>query len=189
MEDVSDSHLESMVKATGNLDLDEDGHWDYHGHSSGLSFLRRLQQDFGGIISGEAPATGLFMKSRHLSQVLDSPSSAQTSPADSSSLHIAGTDLPSKNVARLLCDAALVDASALLRVVHLPSFYKSFDRIYETLPENYSQVENTFLPLLYAVLALGTLFPKDTREPDQHGYEVNIEEGYVTFLFIYVLLS
>jgi hypothetical protein len=172
--DASDSHLESMVKATGQLDLDEDGKWDYHGHSSGLSFMRRIQQDFGHIIGDKSP----FKYQPH-PQVLDSPSSTHPSPADSSTVQAANTDLPSKREARELCDNALIDAGALLRVVHLPSFYKSFERIYEMTSEEYGNVENTFLPLLYAVLALGSLFSKSSVDLDQAGYEANIEEGQV----------
>ncbi|KAF2449753.1 hypothetical protein P171DRAFT_199257 [Karstenula rhodostoma CBS 690.94] len=177
-EEPADSHLESMVKATGNLDLDEDGNWDYHGHSSGLSFMRRIQQEYGDIIDGKAPSASLF-KYRPPSQVLDSPTSAQPSPADSTALP-AGTDLPPKKIARALCDNALIDASAMLRVVHLPSFYKSLDRIYEITPENYSNAENTFLPLLYAVLALGSLFPKVTNQ-ELAGVEGHADEGYKYF--------
>ncbi|KAL5397902.1 hypothetical protein PMIN06_006234 [Paraphaeosphaeria minitans] len=176
--DASDSHLESMVKATGNLDLDEDGNWDYHGHSSGLSFMRRIQQEYGDIIGGKAPSASLF-KYRPPSQVLDSPNSAHPSPADSTVLP-AGTDLPPKKIARTLCESALVDASAMLRVVHLPSFYKSLDRIYEITPENYGNAENTFLPLLYAVLALGSLFPKINNQ-ELAGVEGAADEGYKYF--------
>jgi len=170
--DASDSHLESMVKATGQLDLDEDGNWDYHGHSSGLSFMRRIQQDFGHIIGDKSP-----FKYRPYSQVFDSPGSAHPSPADSSTLQAAATDLPSKREARHLCDNALIDAGALLRVVHLPSFNTSFEQIYEATPENYNDADNSFLPLLYAVLALGTLFSKPSADLDQAGYEANIEAG------------
>jgi hypothetical protein len=170
--DAADSHLESMVQATGQLDLDEEGNWDYHGHSSGLSFMRRIQQDFGHIIGDKSP-----FKYHPYSQVLDSPSSAHASPADSLTTHAAGTDLPSKGEARQLCDNALIDAGALLRVVHLPSFNKSFERIYETTPDNYSNAENSFLPLLYAVLALGTLFSRSSTNLDKAGYEANIDEG------------
>src|SRR2546429_2128338 len=30
-----DPQLTSMVESTGSLDLDDQGHWDFHGHSSG----------------------------------------------------------------------------------------------------------------------------------------------------------
>ncbi|KAF2183150.1 hypothetical protein K469DRAFT_751731 [Zopfia rhizophila CBS 207.26] len=178
-EEFNDSHLESMVKATGQLDIDEEGNWDYHGHSSGLSFMRRLQQQYGDII---APHGGTpFVKYRPMSQVFDSPKSAVDSPSESANLSLAGTDLPSKKEAKRLCDNALIDASALLRIVHIPSFYKSMDRIYDTSPENYGNAENTFLPLLYAVLALGTLFAKNSIELDEVGYESCIDEGFKYF--------
>lgn len=182
-EEPQDSHLESMVKATGQLDLDEDGNWDYHGHSSGLSFMRRLQQQFGDVIAPSSSASSSpFAKFRSMSQVFDSPSSAQPSPADSTANTLPpGVDLPTKEEARKLCDNALIDAGALLRVVHMPSFYKSLDRMYETSPENYGNTETTFLPLLYAVLALGTLFSKKETELDEIGYEASIEEGFKYF--------
>ncbi|KAF2020637.1 hypothetical protein BU24DRAFT_340202 [Aaosphaeria arxii CBS 175.79] len=182
--DIGDSHLESMVKATGQLDLDEDGNWDYHGHSSGLSFMRRLQQQFGDVMpTPSSAASSPFAKYRPMSQVFDSPNSNHQSPgAESTSNALpAGTDLPSKKEARILCDNALIDAGALLRVVHIPSFYKSMDRIYETTPENYGNAENTFLPLLYAVLALGTLFSKRGADVDEVGYEASIDEGFKYF--------
>ena len=175
-EDSADSHLESMVKATGSLDLDEDGNWDYHGHSSGLSFMRRIQQDYGDIIAGKAPSSTLF-KYRPPSQVLDSPSSAHPSPADCTALHASANDLPPKKIARALCENALIDASAMLRVVHLPSFYKSFDRMYEITPDNYGSAENAFLPLLYAVMALGSLFPKSAKQPMSTELVGHADEG------------
>jgi hypothetical protein len=170
-----------MVKATGQLDLDEDGNWDYHGHSSGLSFMRRLQQQFGDIIAPPPSGSSPFPKYRPLSQVFDSPGSAQQSPVESSSTLPAGTDLPPKKEARALCDAALIEAGALMRIVHLPTFYKSMDRIYDTSPENYGQAENSFLPLLYAVMALGTLFSRNDEALDKVGYEACIEDGFKYF--------
>lgn len=175
-EEPNDSRLESMVKATGQLDLDEEGNWDYHGHSSGLSFMRRLQQQFGDII-GPPPGGSPFAKHRTMSQVFDSPTSTHQSPVESSSGLPHGTDLPFKNEARVLCDNALIDAGALMRIVHLPSFYKSMDRIYELPPESYGNAENSFLPLLYAVLALGTLFSKKDAVSGDVGYEACIDDG------------
>jgi hypothetical protein len=166
-----------MVKATGQLDLDEEGNWDYHGHSSGLSFMRRLQQQFGDIIAPPPSGSSPFVKYRPMSQVFDSPTSAHQSPVDLSNVLPAGTDLPTKKEAKVLCDNALIDAGAMMRVVHLPSFYKSVDRIYETAPENYGNEENSFLPLLYAVLAFGTLFSKNDTSSDEVGYEAYIDDG------------
>ena len=173
-EESPDSHLEAMVKATGQLELDEEGNWDYHGHSSGLSFMRGLRQ-FGDMFQ-IPPDQSPSLKVRNISQDPSSPNSTQ-SPAGSSTALPPGTDLPSKQEARILCDHAIIDAGAMLRVVHLPTFYKQLDRIYEIPPENYGNAENSFLPLLYAVLALGKLFSDGGHELDTATYDTLTDEG------------
>lgn len=172
--DVDDSHLEAMVKATGHLDLDEEGKWDYHGHSSGVSFMSGLRQ-FGEIFQ-IPPDSSPHLKHRSMSQGPPSPPNSGMSTAESSATLIGASDLPTKDEARLLCDAALVDASAMLRVVHLPTFYNQFDRLYELSPEQYGSAETSFLPLLYAVLALGKLFSRNDQELDEPTYETLIDE-------------
>jgi hypothetical protein len=174
-ESSDDSHLVSMVRATGQLDLDEEGNWDYHGHSSGLSFIKKMREQFGDVL----PMNGSpFVKSRPLSQVFDSPKSNHDSPQDSS-IGLGVCDLPSKHEAHILCDNALTDATSLLKIIHLPTFYASLDRIYNIPPDTYGNRENTFLPLLYSVLALGTLFSKNHSELDEIGYENAIDGGCV----------
>jgi hypothetical protein len=169
-----DSHLESMVRSTGQLDLDEQGNLEYHGHSSGLSFVRRMREQLGDVMGPEGQGTP-FVKSRPMSQVFDSPRSTHDSPWESSP---PGSDLPPRDVARQLCDNAINDAASLLRVVHYPTFMQQFDSIYDKPPESYSNDDNVFLPLLYATMALGTLFSKDDNgELDRKGYENAITEG------------
>lgn len=174
-----DTNLESMVRAVGQFDLDENGNWDYHGHSSGLSFVRRMREQLGDMMGPDTSATP-FVKSRPMSQVLDSPKSVYNmeSPMDSSS--IGGTELPPKDMARQLCQNSLEQAAVLLRACHHPSFWKSFDQIYATPPDNYNDADHRFLPLLYSLLALGCLFGKDeTSELNQLGYENAIDQGYL----------
>lgn len=170
-----DTNLESMVRAVGQLDLDEQGNWDYHGHSSGLSFVRRMREQLGSIMGPDTQATP-FVKSRPMSQVLDSPkSNYMESPMESIS---AGADLPAKELGRQLCSMSLSDAAVLLRPLHHPSFWRSFDRIYATHPDNYNDQDHRFLPLLYSVLALGCLFGKDEKsELNKLGYENAIDQG------------
>jgi hypothetical protein len=173
-EDFNDSRLEAMVKATGHLDLDEEGNWDYHGHSSGVSFMSGLRQ-FGEMFQIPADSSPSF-KHRSMSQGPSSPNSTQ-SFADSSHALPTAADLPSKDEAQSLCDAAIVEASAMLRVVHLPTFYKQFDRMFELSPEQYGNAENSFLALLFSVLALGKLFSKHDNDLDKASYETLIDEG------------
>ena len=173
-----DSMLESMVQKTGSLDLDDQGHWDFHGHSSGLVFLRRMREQFGDLMGG-TEGTDLPFQSdtRPMPQGLDSPRSNADSPDDSNLPNI--QDLPHKECGRQLCENALDDACALMRFVHQPTFYKSFDRIYDTPPEAFGNEENKFLPLLYLVMALGCLFATGERSKlGIKGYEGALDQGY-----------
>ncbi|KAI9751972.1 MAG: hypothetical protein M4579_005808 [Chaenotheca gracillima] len=174
-----DSLLESMVKTTGQLDLDDQGYWDYHGHSSGLAFLRRMREQFGDLM-GPEPRNTLFMKPRSIGNVLDSPKSAADSPLDFITSHTA--DLPPKEIALELISNSLDDACAVLRFVHQPTFYALVDRVYDKPPDHYGDEEYKFLPLLYIVMAVGCLFARTKpNEPELAGYETLIDQGFAYF--------
>ncbi|KAL9019608.1 MAG: hypothetical protein Q9185_003150 [Variospora sp. 1 TL-2023] len=171
-----DSLLESMVHEAGSLNLDDQGHWDFYGHSSGMIFLKRMREQFGNLL-GKSDATSIFMKSSIITGRLNSPKSPGRSSMSPgfTSVH----DLPAKKCAKKLCSYALDDAAALLRFVHQPSFYAMFDRIYDTSPEHFTSVDQRFLPFLYAVLALGCLFAKAEESVLQSfGYESATDQGY-----------
>jgi hypothetical protein len=72
---------------------------------------------------------------------------------------------PHREWARILCDYAFNHASCLLRIVHVPSFYKSFDELYDTPREKHTQEHMQFLGLLYSVLALGSMYDVDETDP------------------------
>lgn len=174
-----DSMLESMVENTGSLDLDDEGYWDFHGHSSGRAFLRKMREQFGDLIGKAEGYSMPFMKNRSNSQPLNSPVGSSVSSPMASKLPNSD-ELPSKQCARLLCRNALDDACAILRFVHQPTFYAMFDRVYDNPSEDYTSEEYKFLPLLYSVLALGSLFA--TAEQSQlmtSGFETAIDQGYV----------
>ncbi|KAF2207481.1 hypothetical protein CERZMDRAFT_115166 [Cercospora zeae-maydis SCOH1-5] len=178
-EKKADTNLESMVRAIAQLDMDETGHWDYHGHSSGLSFVRRMREQLGDLMGPETFATP-FVKNRPMSQVFDSPRSIVESPMGDTSP--VSTELPSKEMARQLSVHAINDAAALLRVVHQPTYWESFERIYATPIDNYSNEDNRFLPLFYSAIALGSLFGKDDETViDRDGYESAIQQGFTYF--------
>ncbi|KAJ5648372.1 hypothetical protein N7490_004744 [Penicillium lividum] len=168
-----ESLLETMVDNSGCLDRDDQGHWDYHGHTSGIIFARRLRKQLGASDASITRAYGL-------SQALESPKSVSDSPQDLSmpSTH----DLPSRVVARRLCHNALDDACSLMRFVHEPSFFASLERIYDKSPDQYTNEENTFLPLLFIVMAVGCLFSDDgVGTLDVTGYEGAIGQGFQFF--------
>ncbi|KXG48781.1 Transcription factor [Penicillium griseofulvum] len=171
--------LETMVDNSGCLDRDDQGHWDYHGHTSGVLFVRRLRKQL-----GATDITGPMARSRPsiTAHMLDTPKSMSESPQDTTlpPTH----DLPPRDVAHRLCHNALDHACSLMRFVHEPSFFASLERIYDTPPEQFTNEENSFLPLLYIVIAVGCLFSDDGSGQgtlDLSGYEGAIGQGFQFF--------
>jgi hypothetical protein len=174
-----DAQLRSMIETTGQLEIDDQGNWDFHGGSSAAVFLRRMREQFNGLLGGEG-RTPVLPRPLRSTQVpmRDSPSTSIESPFDSGLPNT--MDLPPKDIARKLCSNALDCACALLRFVHGPSFYEMFERIYNTPAENFGDEENRFLPLLYVTLALGCMFMNEhdesqTSEPAT--YMEGIDQG------------
>lgn len=174
-EGADEGLLETMVDNSGCLDRDDQGHWDYHGHTSGVLFVRRLRKQL-----GAADISGPMARSRPsiTAHMLDSPKSMSESPQDTTlpPTH----DLPPREVARRLCHNAIDHACSLMKFVHIPSFFASLDRIYDIPPEQFTNQENSFLPLLYIVIAVGCLFSDDESGQgtlDLSGYEGAIGQG------------
>jgi hypothetical protein len=66
-----------------------------------------------------------------------------------------------------------------MRVVHIPTFYEMFDRVYEMPPEAFGNEERRFLGLLYSVLALGCMYNVSTDDPAHPvTYKTAMDEGY-----------
>ena len=173
----SESLLQTMVDATGQLDIDDEGNPDFHGQSSGIVFLRKVREQFGDLM-GTAEGFGEpFLKKRDLGPNTRLPTSTSKSSMNAASL--GGKELlPRKDCAQILCEVALNDACALMRFVHQPDFWTKFRLIYTTRPEELGDAELGFLPLLYSILALGTLFAKPAQSVLQSmGYERAIERG------------
>ena len=171
-----------MIESTGQLDLDEKGNWDFHGGSSGTVWIKRMREQFGGLLGNDygTPFLPKLSRSSMAPTLFDSPRSATESPMDA---NLPNTmDLPTREMARALCQDALNSACCLLRFVHQPTFYEMFNRIYNVPAENFGDDENRFLPLLYVVLALGCMFH---TEPGQdlsglkvgNTYKAGIEQG------------
>jgi hypothetical protein len=178
--EAQDPQLMSMIETIGQLDLSEGGEWDFHGTSSGAVFLRRMKQHFQGLLGNDyrtpflprppGRPQGMFN--------LDSPGSASSSPWDAPSMPNL-YDLPDKEKARSLCSYALNCATCLMRVVHIPTFYEMFERVYDLPPEAFGNDERRFLGLLYSVLALGCMYNVST---DDHPvtYKSAMDEGYAS---------
>ncbi|KAJ5551068.1 hypothetical protein N7535_000990 [Penicillium sp. DV-2018c] len=170
--------LETMVDNSGCLDRDDQGHWDYHGHTSGVLFVRRLRKQLGATEISAPMARPRSSITAHMV----SPKYSSESPQDTTlpPTH----DLPPRAVARRLCHNAVDHACSLMRFVHEPSFFANLERIYDTPPEQFSNEENSFLPLLYIVIAVGCLFSDDGSGQgtlDLAGYEGAIGQGFQFF--------
>ena len=172
----TDALMESMVETTGQLDIDDRGYLDYHGHSSGLSFMRRMRKQYGDLF-GEESRSGPFVMPDGMPKIHTSPKSPTGPFSDDAAPHTLEL-LPSKAVARTLVSNALDDGCTLIRFVHQPTFYAMMDRLYSRHPDAYGDEENRFLPLLYVVLSFGCLFAKDEHSDlEKAGYVCAITQG------------
>lgn len=172
--DDQDAELQSMIETTGQLDLDDNGYWDFHGGSSGAVFLSRMREQFGGLL-GASKAPLLPRPPRPAATQLESPRSSYNSPVDGGLPNT--VDLPPKETARLLAVNALTCACALMKFVHGPTFWEMFDRIYDAPPESFGDEENRFLPMLYTILALGCMFTEDAEHQQELVYKTSIDQG------------
>ncbi|EEY16699.1 conserved hypothetical protein [Verticillium alfalfae VaMs.102] len=155
--DREDAQLLSMIESIGQLDMDDRGGWDFHGVSSGAVFLRRMNENFQGLMGPATKAPFLPRKERPYGLTkLDSPASAGSSPQDLTLAH--GSELPPKEFARKLCYYSLSCGTCLIRIVHAPTFWDMFDNIYDKPHESYTQEEQRYLGLLYAAMALGCMY-------------------------------
>ena len=172
----NDAKLTSMIDSIGHLDIDEKGGWDFHGISSGSVFLRRMKDHFRGMLGPSSKLPSLPRAERPAGLPnLSSPSPAGGSPFSSASVL---PELPSKEVARNLCYYSLSCATCLVRVVHVPTFYENFEKIYAKPIDNLDKDETQFLGLLYAVLALGCMYNSlDDSSKEAIVYREATDEG------------
>ncbi|ESZ92990.1 hypothetical protein SBOR_6611 [Sclerotinia borealis F-4128] len=172
-----DAQLRSMIESTGQLDLDDRGHWDFHGGSSATVFIKRLREQFGSLLG--SPNVLPKPPTAQMPPTYDSPKSSTDSPYDFGFPNT--VDLPPREVAMALCEDALHCACCLLRFVHEPSFYEMLNRIYDQSPQNFGDEEHNFLPLLYMALALGCMFssdPSSPTDPDKKKYKSSMDQGF-----------
>lgn len=174
----NETRITSMIETIGQLDLDERGGWDFRGTSSGAVFLRRMTEHFGGVLGYDHPPPFLPRPSKIPGLLnLDSPrSTVGLSPGDAEMSHV--FDLPPKQRARQLIDCALTCATALLRIVHVPSFFERFEVVYSKPVDKFDLEDRRFLGLVYSVMAVGAMYNIAEEDPDnQVSYTEAAEEG------------
>ncbi|CAG8960484.1 hypothetical protein HYFRA_00008203 [Hymenoscyphus fraxineus] len=162
-----DAQLSSMIALTGQLDLDEEGRWDFHGGSSGTVFHASLRAQFGDLLGNDEKPGTPFLPKRPRENPL-----GITNPSASVAM-----DLPSKETALALCANSLNYACALLRFVHQPTFYEMVDRIYDPS----SPIISNELALLYVVIGLGSIFDTDKLSHADVEYKEGLNRGLIYF--------
>ena len=171
-----DTQLLSMIESIGQLDLDEQGGWDFYGVSSGAVFLRRMREHFQGLMGNDSKAPFLPRKEKLPGlSTLDSPASAGSSPFDSISSH--GPEMPPKEHARQLCAYSISTATCLIRFVHTPTFWDLFERVYEKPYESYTPEEQRFLGLMFAAMGLGCMYHTLDDDGTRMEYKEAVEQG------------
>jgi hypothetical protein len=187
-----DAQLRSMIESTGQLDLDKWGHSDFRGRSSEKVFARQIGEQLKDVLGAGQVLAKISRGPPMLA--FNIPKSATEYPSDFGIPNTIG--LPSREVAKALCSDALGCACCLLHFIHQPSFYKMFDRVYDTPAKHFGDDENRHLPLLYMMLALGCLFhagPVDDTTPSEYSTcENRMGQGQVLFrrqpftVFVYI---
>ncbi|KIW08783.1 uncharacterized protein PV09_00718 [Verruconis gallopava] len=147
--------LESMVEATGRLNIDEDGNYDYSGSNSGLLLVERIRQRCDQLLNrryGSGPNAAQERRSPAgtSSRLLHRPSSRPRSL----------TALPSWDIAVLYTNAVFSEAFSLFNFIHRPSFESRLQLYYSARNAGLEPtLEDTrFEALLNAMFALGELF-------------------------------
>lgn len=152
-----------LVENVGQLDLTATGEYDFHGMSSGAAFLSRITQHFPGLIRYDSRTPFLPQPSRpYLAKSYDIPGNS-TIPWS----HVSDgfSPVPPKPFAHDLCEFSFSRATCILRVVHAPSFWRMFDKLYEQRPQRYTPEERRFVGLLFSVMALGSMYDVDENDP------------------------
>jgi hypothetical protein len=143
--------LETMVEATGSLDIDESGNCDYNGSSAGLIMIRRIRERCDSLLEGSSKPSPLSKSAPYHS--LTTPAS---SPGEFSEARTR-PGLPPKDVAVEYVRRVFDFVFPLIHFLHRPSFSDLFERFYASrLNQDYEDAR--FKALLYEIFALGELF-------------------------------
>ncbi|PSS03870.1 fungal-specific transcription factor domain-domain-containing protein [Coniella lustricola] len=150
----TEAKITSMIETFGQLDLDECG-WDFRGTSSGAVFVKRMTEHLGGLLEADRHETFLPRPDK-IPGLTKLDTTAGASPGDANYKNV--YDLPPQVRAHKLSTCAVTCATALLRIVHVPSYFEKLEAIYCKSPNSFDTEDNRFLGLFYAVLAVGSMY-------------------------------
>ncbi|KAH8819820.1 fungal-specific transcription factor domain-containing protein [Xylogone sp. PMI_703] len=162
-------NTEAITNGTEKLDIDREGKSDYYGTSSEIVFLQQLEDFFGPRFNG-------ITQRKSLTSRISIPSLFETKPSiEGIKQQLQSKILPPRRIADELINSALDEACTLEPIVHRPTFDRLYKRVFTIPPGEFGLEEESFLPLLYAVCAVGSLFNSHILE--RMDYECAILEG------------
>ncbi|KAH7322835.1 fungal-specific transcription factor domain-containing protein [Stachybotrys elegans] len=160
-----------LIENQDQLRFTESGDFDFHGLSSGVVFLSHFTQHFPELLRYDSRIPFLPQAPRlYVPPVL---------PGLAASSKYNYAKLPPRELARMLCDYSFNHASCMLRIVHIPSFYRRFDAVYDAQESARDEGDVRYLGLLYSILALGSMYDVDENDPSNPDhYNEAINRGH-----------
>ncbi|KAI1082185.1 hypothetical protein F5B20DRAFT_578400 [Whalleya microplaca] len=185
-----DAQLQSMIENVGQLDLDEKGDYDFHGNSSGSVFFKRMKEHFRSLLGRDYQIPFLPRPPRPAGMLhLDSSRPSSSSRTQSNGVPEV-YNLPPKDRALALCAESLNNATCLLRIVHLPSFYQMLDSLYEKPVNGKGKEDKRKLALAFSVMALGSMYDvPEGKGLETPPYKISMEEALKYYNTAKVLLQ
>ncbi|BFZ63744.1 Gypsy retrotransposon integrase-like protein 1 [Saitoella coloradoensis] len=157
--DSNDNVMESMINNVGRLTLDESGHFDFRGGSSGALFVNRVRESVFKALGCQQPADpGVEMAAINLSGAF---------PVADNEEEGEGFAPPAKEVAKQLCELVF-NHGWTAAILHRPTFWKEFERVYKEMEEQGEEVKDRssdgFMGVLYMMMAIGGLLGNKNQE-------------------------
>jgi hypothetical protein len=165
-----------LVEGIGQLDLTDKDEYDFHGLSSGAAFLSRITRHFPELLRYDARMPFLPQANRpFIALPLGLPAYSANSWWEANYDYM---KLPPRDLALTLCEYSFNRASCILKVVHTPSFYAMFHKLYSKSTKDFTEEERRFAGMLFSVVALGSMYDvdeNDSTNPDH--YAVAMDRG------------
>ncbi|KAH8196768.1 hypothetical protein TruAng_009060 [Truncatella angustata] len=167
----------TLIDNANHLNFTNTGEYDFHGLSSGAAFLSRITQHLRGLLRYDSRLP--FLPQPHPSSPYKTPELPTESANPSWQIENDFAKLPQRQLARDLCNYAFSRASCILRVIHAPSFWALFDKLYQERSQKFGLEERRFVGLLFAVMALGSMYDVDENDPtNPDHYIVATQRGH-----------
>ena len=145
----------------GSVDRQNPKKQAFYGGSSGFAFLQKTQGLFGGNDNREIDSKMSETANDAITRVFDSP--LPDKPALDTDVPMSQL-LPHHRTAKKLVQVVFNQVYPLLQLVDQASFQAQTDRIYDLDPIDFEDSDHDFLPLFYAIVAIGFLFSQSMHK-------------------------